>query len=158
MPGRVPPELPDDAGTIARRLDFLFRTVHPASGPYTYEHVSATIREQSGVDVDPSYIWRLRTGRRRNPHFERLAAIAKFFSVPADYFTNDDLAARVDEQLRLMAQLRDSDIRQFAARASELSSSDVGEIVANIAELMTERRKRSGGRSDDGGELGPGAS
>lgn len=137
MPGR-PSKPPPDAGRFAHRLDHLFSTVHPASGPYSYEHVVQAIEEQSAISMTPNYLWRLRMGQRRNPAHEKIAAIASFFSVPVTYFYDDKIAAQIDDQLELLAAARDAGLKQFAGRTAEMSAEEARQAILNVAHLMIE--------------------
>ncbi|MCF2532418.1 helix-turn-helix domain-containing protein [Yinghuangia soli] len=116
---------PDEAtpGTLARRLEHLFQTVYPKGrGRYTNPEAAALINERAGEKlVSQSYLWQLRHGARDDPSLRRITAIARLFGVPVDYFSDDELAARVDAQLELLVALRDAGVRDIALRASGLS-------------------------------------
>lgn len=143
MPDKHPHD-DKNPGTVATRLEQLFATVHPPTGPYTNEHVAAAIQSQSGVSMHPSYIWRLRTGQRRNPHPDKIAAIARFFKVPVAYFYDEEFAMRIDKQLVLLATARDAGIQQFAARGNDMSVDEKTEALLNMAEQMIAERRTRG--------------
>ncbi len=128
------------AGPLAAKVDHLFRTVRPAKGEYSYEHVATAIREAGGPTISAAYLWMLRNGKRDNPTMRHLEALATFFGVPPGYFFDDALAARVDDQLALLATLRDVDVRRVALRASGLSS----ESLSTIAEMIERVRELEG--------------
>ena len=66
----------------------------------------------------------LRSGERNNPTVRHLRALARFFEVPAEYFLEDSAdSAAVHEDLRMVAAMRDADVREIAARAMELDPS-----------------------------------
>jgi transcriptional regulator with XRE-family HTH domain len=122
----------DRAPTLAERLDRLFRTVHPPHrAEYTYEEVASAIRER-GVMISHTYIWQLRKGARDNPTKRHLEALAEFFGVNAAYFLDDDASRRMDEQLELLAALRDNAIRNVALRAAGLSAPSLEAIHGMI--------------------------
>ncbi|WP_369055161.1 XRE family transcriptional regulator [Kineococcus terrestris] len=125
---------------MAAKVDHLFRTVRPAKGEYSYEHVATAIREAGGPTISAAYLWMLRNGKRDNPTMRHLEALATFFGVPPGYFFDDALAARVDDQLALLATLRDVDVRRVALRASGLSS----ESLSTIAEMIERVRELEG--------------
>ncbi|MGQ0838543.1 helix-turn-helix domain-containing protein [Actinokineospora sp.] len=120
-----------DAGTtLADKLNRLVATVHPAGrGPFTNEEIAAAIRAEQGVEVTHSAISAWRRGTRDNPTFRHLAALAKFFGIPIGYFSDDAEAARLDEQLDLVAAWRDAQIRAIAMRAGELSAAGRAAIL-----------------------------
>jgi transcriptional regulator with XRE-family HTH domain len=130
--------------TLAEKLDRLFGTVHPPGrSEYSYEEVAAAIRDR-GVMISHTYIWQLRKGTRDNPTKRHLEALAEFFGVNAAYFLDDDAARRIDEQLELLAALRDSAVRTMALRAAGLSGPSLEAIHG-----MIEHARRIEGLPDD---------
>lgn len=120
--------------TLAAKLDRLFRTVRPAGrGEYTYEEVATAIRDR-GVMISHTYIWQLRKGARDNPTKRHLEALAEFFGVNAAYFLDDDPATvkRIEDQLELLAALRDNAVRTVALRAAGLSAPSLEAIHGMI--------------------------
>src|SRR5690348_11162592 len=96
------------AGSFAARLDHLFRTVHPQNrGEYSYREVAKAIEDAHGPTISASYLQQLRTGAKDNPTKRHIEALAGFFGVPAAYFFDDGAAARIDDELLLLAALRD---------------------------------------------------
>ena len=111
--------------TMAEKLDYLFRVVHPRGrGEYTYREVAAAIVE-AGTSISPSYIWQLRTGARDNPTMKHLEALGAFFGVGAAYFFDDVVAEKADAELAVMAAMRDAGIRDIALRAGGLSEASL---------------------------------
>jgi transcriptional regulator with XRE-family HTH domain len=130
--------------TLAEKLDRLFGTVHPPGrGEYSYEEVASAIRER-GVMISHTYIWQLRKGARDNPTKRHLEALAEFFGVNAAYFLDDEAARRIDEQLELLAALRDNAVRTMALRAAGLSGPSLEAIHG-----MIEHARRIEGLPDD---------
>jgi ESX-1-secreted protein regulator len=109
------------ADLIASRLDHLFRTVHPEDrGPYTPAEVAAAVNEAAGENVISAvYIWQLRTGRRANPTYRHLIALAWFFAVSPTYFFPDTSPEAVPPEVLLA--LRDDRVRDIVLRAAGLS-------------------------------------
>jgi transcriptional regulator with XRE-family HTH domain len=131
------PDMIDEAdlrGVLAQRLDHLFRTVHPPDrGPYTLREAAQAINETMGSKViSAAYLAQLRNGQRTEPSHSRLAAIARFFGVDVRYFSDDETAERTDEQLALLAELRDSKVRGIALRTVGLSDASLDAIRALI--------------------------
>lgn len=124
----------DPRQRIADRLDHLFRTVHPKGRkPYTLQEVAAAINEKAGKSlVNYSYLSLLRRGKRKAPSPEVLQALADFFGVDLAYFYSDEKASRVDEQLKLAAALRDTDVARIATRAAGLSEQSLRAILAVV--------------------------
>jgi transcriptional regulator with XRE-family HTH domain len=100
--GSTPPR------TIAEKLNRLFEVLHPAGGrPLTNRELAARIKEQGG-SISPAYISQLRSGIRGNPTLEHLIGIATAFGVPAGYFTDPEVAERVDAELDRLVEMRQS--------------------------------------------------
>ena len=129
------------ARTLAEKLDYLFRTVHPRNrGEYSYEEAAEVIGRRGGPTISANYLWLLRKGLRDNPTKKHLEALADFFGVPVAYFFDDEVAARVDAQLDLLATLRDADVRQLALRAAALSP----ESLRASADMVERARQLEG--------------
>ena len=84
---------------IAERLDLLFRTVTKEGGKeYSYRE----IEELAGGAITSTSIWKIRTGRTRNPSLKTLQALSAAFEVPVAYFfieevTEDDIPAYLQQ-------------------------------------------------------------
>ena len=142
---------PPPARTLADKLNRLFETIHPRDrGEYSAEEVAEAIRARGGPTISATYIWYLRKGLRDNPTRKHLAALAEFFGVSPAYFFDDELAARIDGELHLLAALRDSSIRHLALRAAGLSP----ESLHTIATMIERVRHLEGLPESDGREDG----
>jgi transcriptional regulator with XRE-family HTH domain len=126
--------------TLAQKLDHLFRAVHPARAEYSYEEVAKAIQQRGGPTISATYLWQLRKGLRDNPTKKHLEAMADFFGVSPAYFFDDEVAARIEAELALLAALRDASVRQIALRATGLSS----ESLEAIAEMIDRVRQLEG--------------
>ncbi len=123
----------DEPSSLARKLNRLFETIHPAGrGEYSPEEVAKAISEGGDGSISPAYIYMLRKGQRDNPTKRHLELLAGFFGVAPSYFFDDDAARRIEEELELLAAFRDGDIRRLAARASGLSPRSLGGILRMI--------------------------
>lgn len=130
-----------EPGMFARRLDHLFNTIYPRSlgRPYTAREVTDAINAKAGRTViSHSYLWQLRTGRKTDPSHSRLAAIADFFEVKAEYFFDEELAQRTDADLEAIAMLRDAGVRRVAKRLLDVSEGNLdffAEMAAKIRQM-----------------------
>jgi len=113
--------------TLASKLDRLFRLARPPGQEreYTYKEVAAAIADRGGPGATANYLYLLRTGRRDNPAKKLLEALASFFG------TTEGL----DEELRLVAALRDSSIRQLALRSVDLSKGNLTHIMGIVEQV-----------------------
>jgi len=119
--------------SLAERLAHLFEVMHPASrGPFSFKEVSDAIQEAGGPTISATYLWQLRKGIRDNPTKSHLEALAQFFGVPVSYFFDDEHARRIDEQLDLVAAMRDNGVRQVALRSAGLSVASLAAIQSMI--------------------------
>jgi transcriptional regulator with XRE-family HTH domain len=131
-------ENPQQADLIASRLDHLFRTVHPKGrGPYTPAEVAAAINEAAGENVISAvYVWQLRTGRRANPTYRHLIALARFFGVSPTYFFPDSETAPDAIPAEVALALRDDRVRDIVLRTAGLSDRS----LKAISELIESAR------------------
>ena len=131
----------DEAGALARKIDRLFKTVHPrGNAEFSYREVAKAIEDRSGPTISSSYLHALRVGVKDNPTKRHLEALADFFGVPPAYFFDDEQAASIEAQLELLAALRDAGVRHLALRAKELSP----ESLEMIREVVERTRKIEG--------------
>jgi transcriptional regulator with XRE-family HTH domain len=119
---------------IAQRLDHLFAIVHPPGrGPYTLREAADAINKAAGTTIiSASYLSQLRKGQRTEPSHSRLTAIARFFGVDVRYFSDNQTAAQTDEQLELLAAMRDNGVRSVALRLNGLSAASLAAIQAVV--------------------------
>jgi tripartite-type tricarboxylate transporter receptor subunit TctC len=91
----------------AGRLRHLVATVHPRSrGPYTDQEIADGSNTKAGaVLVTAEQVAALREGRTASAQSRQIDAVAAFIGVAPQYFQDDELAARVDEQLEQLSAL-----------------------------------------------------
>jgi transcriptional regulator with XRE-family HTH domain len=119
-------------------LNRLFQTVYPPGrGPHTSAELVSALRSQ-GIRISAPYVSQLRSGARTRPSRTAVEGIADFFRVDPDYFTDDYYRRLVDEELYLLAAMRDEGVRRVAVRVAGLSTRAVDEIAGRVEEL---RRK-----------------
>jgi transcriptional regulator with XRE-family HTH domain len=121
----------NDAGSPAAKDG---TPVHPRNrGPYTNEEIAEGVNKKAGWKATSTTgIWQLRKGARAEPGFPRLVAIANFFGVKPEYFYDEDVARTTDEQLEVLAAMRDKDVRDVALRSSRLSPNSLAAVKAMI--------------------------
>jgi len=142
--------------TLAEKLDYLFKTIHPAGrGEFSYREVAAAIEAQGGPTASASYLHQLRTGGKDNPTKRHLEVLAKFFGVSPAYFFDDAETDKIEAQLALLIAMRDANVRNVALRAAGLSAEGL-----DMVRVLIERTRRleGGHRSATAlGEDGSGA-
>ncbi|MDD5369134.1 MAG: helix-turn-helix transcriptional regulator [Anaerolineaceae bacterium] len=126
--------MPDTPGDLAKKLDTLFETVtKPDGSRYTQEEV---IRGTGGV-LTRVYLWKLRTGRARNPSFNTMKAIASFFGVDPSYF--------FESENKGIEQAQEDDlVNKIAFRSSELDKEGKQAVLQMIDYIL-----KSQDRSED---------
>lgn len=135
---------------FAELLDYLFREVHPPNrGPYTYAEIAQGIGDTSAITISASAIQQLRTGVKANPKMQTIKALADFFGVPAGYFFDDQVAEQTRAEIRMVAAMRDEEVRRVALRASGLSPS----TLQMLTTVIEQARRLEGLSSDDQSDL-----
>jgi transcriptional regulator with XRE-family HTH domain len=152
---------PHPDSLLARRLDHLFRTAHPADRKaWTPADVAAAINKAADERVTSgTYLWQLRTGRRDNPTYKVIIGLAEFFGVSPTYFFEDAAVERGAIPPEVAAALKDDAVRDIALRAAGLSEHSLDVIRQTVA-LARDRdeasRRRSArsprGQADDAGQ------
>ena len=154
----MPDYAPHPDGLLARRLDYLFRTVHPAVRKgFTPPEVAAALNKAAGERVTSgTYLWQLRTGRKDNPTYKVLTGLADFFGVSPAYFFEDSAVERGAMPPEVVAALQDETVRDIALRAAGLSKRSL-EVIAETVSLARERdESRRGTRRPRGQASQPG--
>lgn len=122
-----------DAGPLAGKLNHLIETLYPDKRARPgFAKLAGQIRERTGETMSSTYLWELATGRKRNLTQGTLATLAAYFGVPADYFLDDAVTARVDNQLQLALALRNQKVRSIALRAEGLSDDTLNSILTML--------------------------
>jgi transcriptional regulator with XRE-family HTH domain len=129
---------PNPDGLLARRLEHLFGTFHPGrETPYTPDEVAEAINQAAGGKVISGvYVWQLKTGRRDNPTYKHLIALAQFFGVSPTYFFPEANAEELPREVTAVLgddRLRDLVLRQ--AGLSERSLQTISDMVDSAREL-----------------------
>lgn len=119
-------------GTVAEKLSRLFEVLHPPGGRELSTRELARRVKAQGGSVSATYIAELRNGKKTNPSLEQIKWISAAFGISAGYFTDDDVAERVDAELdRLAAHQRNLPLAEMAEqmvsireRTADLDESD----------------------------------
>ena len=127
---------PATGGTLADRLDRLFRTARsPRGRPYTTGEAARAIAAAGGPTISPTYLWELRTGRAIDPRRSHLQALAAFFGVPCGYFFDDEPASPTSGDPAVLLALRDDAVRRFVARLAGLSPATLDALVGIVERI-----------------------
>jgi transcriptional regulator with XRE-family HTH domain len=132
----------DEQSLLADRLNRLFEDVRPAGRAgrrWTNEEVANAVKlAEPAIRVSGAYLSALRTGAKRRPSTELLAALA---GVSVDYFVTGEL--RTDTTAELARVAENLGVRRLALRALELSPEGLA-AVTKIIEQVIELDAKSG--------------
>ena len=123
--------------TFGDRLNHLVETVHPASrGPLSNAEIAQELTRR-GHKVTASYIAQIRRGTRGTTGVagQLVLHLASMFGVEPAYFYDDDFAADTDQQLELIAAVRDSGVERIATRSMGLSPDGLDAVEGFIEHL-----------------------
>jgi transcriptional regulator with XRE-family HTH domain len=124
------------ATDFAIKLNTLFEVKTKLDGSkYTQEEV---IQGTHG-SLTRAYLWKLRTGRARNPGFYIVQALADFFRVDINYFR----VAEDEEKELLEKALRNKLVSEVALRASMFSEEAVL-VILYMMEYIEQNRSEKG--------------
>jgi transcriptional regulator with XRE-family HTH domain len=124
---------------LAAQLNHLFATVPRAEGSrelWTNDEAAASM-SATGVTISAAYLSQLRTGKRDNPSARHIAAIARLFGVPMEYFFDEETASKIDADLKLLVAVRDAGVQAIALRAHGLSA----ESLSGVADMIDHIRR-----------------
>lgn len=101
-------------------LRHLFAVVHPTGrGPFSPEEVAARISAGPHGSISANYIRELVAGTSDNPRLKHILGLAEAFGAAPAYFFDDELAARVDEQLETRLAMDELGVNTVILRTAE---------------------------------------
>lgn len=130
----------DTLKDFAEKLNMLFEMKRKSDGSkYSQEDV---IQGTNGV-LTRAYLWKLRTGRAKNPGFNIVQALADFFEVNINYFRTDESQPEeiVDKSVR------NELLEQMSMRASMHSDDTIKAIISMMDYI--EKNYPGGGKSKE---------
>ncbi len=128
---------------FADKLNHLFAVTKSPEGEEYSNDFAADSITVAGTKISGTYVWQLRKRKRDNPTIKHVEGLAKFFGVPVNYFFDDDVTDRVDQQLRelaaeqerLKANVGDQEAQRIAMRAGELTP-DRRQLVMDLLDVV----------------------
>ncbi len=144
--------LPD----LAARLDHLFKTVPQPGGRGLWSNEQASVElARHGTPMSAAYLSQLRNGKRDNPSARHLNALAALFAVPISYFFDAETAEKINNDLKLLSAIRDSDVQAIALRAHGLSREGLASVKGIIDHIRKVEQLPAEGEPIDGMEQNP---
>lgn len=118
---------------LSDRLEVLFALVPVPEGGALYDNGRAAADlVAGGTDVSAEELGRLRCGDITDPPGGLLAGIADLFGVPHAYFTDAEVAGRVEDQLRFLLRVRDSGLRGVGRHGEHLTPAALSAVLAAL--------------------------
>ncbi|MEU1221277.1 hypothetical protein [Streptomyces microflavus] len=128
---RTPVPAPAPGASFAERLNYLFDNLRPRdgdptktnarTGEFSNAYVAETISTYEQGTLTAAYIGKLRGPDGDNPTIRVVRLLARFFEVPAGYFVEDDVTARIIQQFSFVQRLHDEGVQSIAMRSVGLS-------------------------------------
>src|SRR5579864_7319984 len=140
--------------TLADKVNWLIDRAHPAGrGPFSNNEVAALIKDVTGEEVSYTTIWKLRNGQAQNPQKRLIEALARTFGVPPAFFFDDyEQAGLLQEQVELLALVRDARISSAQLRAILELSPQARQAITDLVEATArdDTRRHRGEHSGTG--------
>ncbi len=134
---------------FARLLNDLLEAHRKPNGKrYSDQEIATWCAENGATSFSRTYVWMLRTGRREKPTFEHVEALARFFSVPTEYFGDSDYSRTLQHEVELLQALQNTSARQMALRGAGLSPENARKVLAEIDRIRDEQMRKA----DDGAD------
>ena len=137
--------------TVSEKLTRLFEVLHPPGGRELSTREVARRVKAHGGSISPSYISELKSGKKTNPSLEQVKWLAAAFGVSAGYFTDDEVADRVDAELDRLAELQQAkpELVELAEmqvalnmRTADLDESDQAALTEMVQAFWRRRKQR----------------
>jgi transcriptional regulator with XRE-family HTH domain len=123
---------------LAERLEKLFEEVRkPDGSKYTQTEV---VEGTNGI-LTRVYLWKLRTGRATNPGFHIIKALADFFHVDANYFSQSEETAANKPATRPTSRY----IQEIQTRAYQLDDKAQKAIIDMMDFILSTQKNQSSG-------------
>lgn len=117
-----------DVEVFSNRLNQLFETARRQDGKrFTQEEV---VRGSKGT-LSRVYLWKLRTGRAKNPSMRVVQALADSFGVSVDFFTCPEGGSDIDQSSRV----DDPVVAQICEKYCQLDAQG-RRVILNLADYL----------------------
>ena len=120
--------------SFADRLNYLYATVKKRDNSEYSDTEVAEGASALGGSISASYLWQLRKGKKTNPTMRHVESLGRFFGVSVDYFSDDEVANRVEAQL--------AELKLEQQRLAEIAGRDSVKLIALRAGELTPHRFR----------------
>ncbi|MEV1008374.1 hypothetical protein [Streptomyces sp. NPDC049881] len=123
--------------TLAEKLQWLRELKTPrGEQPPSYEATARHISDVTGVSISGPYFWELATGRTTNPKLHHLQALARFFTVPIAYLSDDEADfTQLEAELDLLRMLKQRGVRKIKVNGAEQEPADLATVQKLLGRL-----------------------
>ena len=133
----------EQEGNLADKLEKLFDEVRkPDGSKYTQTEV---VEGTSGV-LTRVYLWKLRTGRATNPGFHIIKALADFFNVDTNYFSESEESASEREKTKPTGRY----FEEIQARAYKMDDKAQKAILDMMDFILSTQKSETPGEFNSG--------
>jgi transcriptional regulator with XRE-family HTH domain len=133
----------EQEGTLAEKLEKLFDEVRkPDGSKYTQTEV---VEGTDGV-LTRVYLWKLRTGRATNPGFHIIKALADFFRVDTNYFSENEESAAEREKTKPTGRF----FEEIQARAYKMDDKAQKAILDMMDFILSNQKSETPGEFNSG--------
>ena len=133
----------ESSDNLAEKLEKLFDEVRkPDGSKYTQSEV---VEGTNGV-LTRVYLWKLRTGRATNPGFHIIKALADFFHVDTNYFSQGEESAEDKEKTKPTGRYFD----EIQARAYRMDDKAQKAILDMMDFILSTQKNETSGEIDGG--------
>lgn len=123
---------------LAARINTCFEMRRaPNAPPLSNSAAARAITAHTGVPISATYLWQMRKGLKTNPTMAHVKAIAAFLGVPAMYLVDDDHDPRLEADLVLLHELRQSGALEVLPRVAGLSPQTLSAVACLLDHLRT---------------------
>lgn len=154
----LPPGGATHLDTLAEKLEYLFDKIRPTARElgdeppgrkYTTKEIANKINQAAegdprGVTISAAYIGEMRRGITTDPRTSHVVAMAKVFGVDPAFFVDNKITHRVQEQIELLNELRETGVQAIALR-QVLQQQGLSDDSARLIEQLVDRCRRLDG-------------
>jgi transcriptional regulator with XRE-family HTH domain len=133
----------EQEGTLAEKLERLFEIYRKPDGS---KYSQTEVIEGTNGLLTRVYLWKLRTGRATNPGFHIIKAIADFFGVDTNYFSESDESAEDREITKPTGRY----FEEIQARAIKMDDKAQKAILDMMDFILSAQTSESSGEIDRG--------
>ncbi len=133
----------NDKGIFAYKLEHLFQTVLKPDGSRYTENDVEIMTTEMGERVSATYVHRLRHGHSKNPSYDKIKILSRFFGVSPSYFFDEDEDEDEDETLSapVVSRPLQLDLSEIRARVTDVEDEVTKDVLLSILTAIQKTRQ-----------------